>query len=259
MDNNQNNPNEPSQPFPGFPVPNSETPAQTNVPEESPVWPHVQSFEPPQAPIENPAPAVPQTPFQANSPGGFGAQPQVQNYGLPQTPIANPAPPTPPNGFEAYAPSRNVNPIPVVKVLSPRGIEYLFLTIALYTAAFSLGSALISMINGEFSFSVLALPAAALLISVPTFAWFFLGLKNAELKNPELKLDASKRRSTQFIQITTFLVSFFTLIGLVATIFYKLAGQYSGSVMKVLFDELVVILISGGILAYYWLDEHRKV
>ena len=194
--------------------------------------------------------------------------PEVQNFEAPQNatvhispdiPITPKSPPQTVNELAEYIPSVNVNPIPVVKVMSPRGVEYVFLTIALFTAAVALGGALISLFNGKYDFSVLALPASTLLVSLPTFAFFFLRLKKSELKNPALKLDVSKRRSTQFIQITTFLIVFFTLIGFIATIFYKMASQYNGSLLKLFLDVLVVILIAGGILAYYWRDEHHKI
>lgn len=164
---------------------------------------------------------------------------------------------TPPGQTDYIAPPSELLSQPVVKVLSPRGIEYVFLTIALFTAAISLGAAVISVINGQTGFNVLSVPVASLIVSIPVFALLFLRLKNTELKDPTLKYEASKRRSTQFTQIVGFLVCFFTLIGFLATIFAKMAGQYSGSIFKVLLDVLVVLVIAGGILAYYWRDEHR--
>lgn len=174
----------------------------------------------------------------------------------------SPPPPPPPQlaapSFDAQ-PQPGVVPVPVVQVLSPRGVEYAFLTIALFTGAIGLGSALISMVNGKFDFNVMAFPVALLVVALPVFAWLFLRLKNAELRDPSLRLDASKRRSTQLIQIISFVISFFTLIGFVSIIFAKLSGNYDGSIFKVLLDVLVVIGVAGGILAYYWRDEHRMV
>jgi|GEM_PF-1053273 len=150
-------------------------------------------------------------------------------------------------------------PQAVVRVLSPRGVEYVFLTIALFTGAIGLISALISLVNGKTDFNVLEFPAAVLLVSIPIFAWLFLRLKKAELIDPKLKLDPSKRRSTQFMQIFSFIICFFTLIGFVSLIFAKMAGQYGGSSVKVFLDVLVILLVAGGILFYYWRDEHRSV
>ncbi len=146
---------------------------------------------------------------------------------------------------------------PVVNVLSPRGIEYVFLTIALFTAAIGLGSALISLVNGQTNFDVLSFPVASLVVSLPVFAFLFLRLKKSEMQDPSLKHEASKRRATQFTQITSFVVCFFTLIGFISTIFAKMAGQYHGSLIKIFLDVLAVLLIAGGLLAYYWRDEHR--
>jgi hypothetical protein len=146
---------------------------------------------------------------------------------------------------------------PVVRVLSPRGIEYVFLTIALFTAAIGLGSALISLVNGQTGFDILAFPVASLLVSVPVFGLLFLRLKKSEANNPSLRYEASKRRSTQFSQIAGFVTCFFTLIGFVTSLFAKAAGEYHGSVGKLFLDVLIVLIIAGGILAYYWRDEHR--
>ena len=152
----------------------------------------------------------------------------------------------------------DVMPQPVVKVLSPAGVEYVFMTVALLTTEFGLGSVLIALFNGKTSFSVLAYPAALLIVAVPVFAWLFLRLKKAELLNIGRRFDASKRRSTQFIQIFNFLITFFTTIGFIAAIFSKMAGQYNGSLVKLFLDVLVVWIVSGGVLVYYWLDEHKK-
>jgi hypothetical protein len=171
-----------------------------------------------------------------------------------QTPIAIPEPPA-----TSALPSAagSTSPVPVVRVLSPFGVEYVFMTICLFVGAIALVTALISLANGKIDFSVLAFPAATLLISVPAFAVLFLRLKKLELKRPELKLDPSKRRSTQFTQIVAFTVVLLTLIGLVFDIFMKLGGQGGLSIVKALLDVACVVVVAGGILAYYWRDEHR--
>jgi hypothetical protein len=153
---------------------------------------------------------------------------------------------------------QDLRPQPVVKVLSPLGVEYVFMTVALFTMAAGLGSALITLVNGKSSFSVLAYPASLLVVSVPVFALLFLRLKKIELKDSAQRLDASKRRSTQFIQIVNFLICFFTLIGLVGIVISKLGGNYKSSLVKVFLDVLVIEVIAGGILVYYWHDEHKK-
>jgi len=166
-------------------------------------------------------------------------------------PVEKPAPRAMPTADAAVA------PMPVVQVLSPRGLEYVFLTINLFAAAIGLMGALIALVNGKTDFDVLALPTAMLLVAVPLFAFFFLRLKKAELLDPSLKQDPSKRRSTQFTQIVAYLIVFFSLIGLVSGIFASIAGQYSGSMLKLVLNVAVLAVVSGGILAYYWYDEHK--
>jgi hypothetical protein len=154
--------------------------------------------------------------------------------------------------------SSQTKPVPVVRVLSPVGVEYVFLTITLFVGAIALASALIALVNGKTDFSVLAFPAAVLLITVPTFAGFFLRLKKLEVDLPEMRLDPSKRRSTQFTQIVSFIVILFTLIGFVFDVFMKLGGQGGPSIVKAILDALCVLVVAGGILAYYWRDEHKR-
>jgi hypothetical protein len=164
------------------------------------------------------------------------------------------APPPPP---APAPPPANVIPQPVVRVLSPRGVEYVFMAIALVTGAIGLVSALLAIVNGNHSFSVLYFPLALLLVAVPVFSGLFLRLKQAELLDPSARLDASKRRTTQFLQISSFFICFFTLIGFLATVFAKVSGTYTGSLVKVVLDVLVILLVAGGILYYYWNDEHK--
>jgi divalent metal cation (Fe/Co/Zn/Cd) transporter len=149
--------------------------------------------------------------------------------------------------------------MPVVQVLSPRGVEYVFLTINLFTAAAGLISVLLALVNGKADFNVLAFPVALLVVSVPLFALLFLRLKKAELRDPSLRADASKRRSTQFTQVVAYLVVFFSLIGFVTAGFAKASGDFKGSFLKLCLDVLVLVVVAGGILAYYWWDEHKAV
>lgn len=151
-----------------------------------------------------------------------------------------------------------LRPTPVVRVLSPVGVEYVFLTFTLFVAAAALIGVLLTLVNGKADFAVLAFPASTLVVTVPLFAALFLRLKRLELRNPALKLDASKRRSTQFTQIVAFIVSLLTLIGFVFSIFAKLGGIDNMSIGKSALNTLCVLAVSGGILAYYWYDEHRS-
>lgn len=151
----------------------------------------------------------------------------------------------------------SVVPTPVVQVLSPRGVEYVMLTIALFTSAIGLVSILLCLVNGQTSLVSLSLPVSLMLVGLPIFAGLFLRLKKAELNNPSLKLDQSKRRSTQTTQIVAFIVSLFTLVGLFVSIFAAISGTMD-NLGKTIASTLIVFIVFGGILAYYWWDEHRN-
>ena len=148
-----------------------------------------------------------------------------------------------------------VNPSAVVQVLSPLGVEYVFMTISLFTAAAGLTAALIALVNGKTGFDVLAFPVALLVVSVPVFALLFVRAKRRELLRPGLRQDPSKRRSTQFTQIVCFVISLFTLVGFLSAVFAKLGGT-DMSLLKTGLDCLVLLVVFGGMLAYYWRDEH---
>jgi hypothetical protein len=203
---------------------------------------------------------------QPNQPHHPNTQPEINhNFPPPQEQPAGPvfapapafSPPPAPMPVAEPIDQAELMPQPVIQVYSPRGVEYVFMTITLFGGAIGLISALLSVVNGQYSFSVLAFPTAIMLVSMPMYAWLFLRLKAAELANPKLRFDASKRRNTQLIQITGFLVCFFTLIGLLVFVFSKMSGDFDGSIVKVLLNALVILVVSGGILAYYWRDEHR--
>lgn len=100
---------------------------------------------------------------------------------------------TPQNKLE-LSPDVSDQPVPVVKVLSVRGVEYAMMTIALWIGAGAMIWALLVLINGLSSFAALAMPISLLLVSVPVFSVLFVRLKRAELINPDLRYEASKRR-----------------------------------------------------------------
>lgn len=170
-------------------------------------------------------------------------------------PQFNPAPAMPGEGVGA---SDQLAPTPVIQVFSPTGVEYVFLTLTLFVGAISLTSALIALVNGAAGFATLAFPAAALIVTLPIFAAIFLHLKKKELQDPRLKFDASKRRTTQATQIISFIVCLFTLIGFLAAVFATIggSGEYV-TIGKAALDALCVLVVAGGILFYYWRDEHK--
>jgi hypothetical protein len=190
--------------------------------------------------------------FPPESPHG-GAQHRPKPHSFSLSSVFGP----PPSGQPGFRPPVEVAPQPVVQVLSPRGVEYVFLTITLFTGAINLIVVLLVLINGSPNYDVLAFPTAALLVTVPVFSWLFLRLKKAELKNSQLALDPSKRRSTQFTEIIAFATCFFTLITFIFYIFAKAGGNYKGSMFKMFLDVLVILVVAGGVLAYYWFNEHQ--
>ena len=150
-------------------------------------------------------------------------------------------------------------PMPVVKVLSVRGVEYLFMSICLWIGAGSLTGLLLSLVNGMTGFAALSFPVSTLLVTLPIFAFLFLRLKKAELAQPSLRLDASKRRLSQITQLLAFIVCLVNLITLVYLLMNMVGGEDSGvSVGKLFINVFIIFLVAGGILAYYWHDEHRR-
>lgn len=173
------------------------------------------------------------------------------------TPDPTPSLEAPKPGSAEY--TRDDQPVGVVQVLSVRGLEYWMMFMALWVSAIAVVSVLISLISGNTSFEVLSFPIALLLVSVPLFGFFFLRLKRAEYATPALRYDPSKRRLSQVTQVVAYVASFISLVGIIYSIMAQISGSLDTSLTKIIFDFLVVIVVSGGILAYYWNDEHRRV
>lgn len=150
------------------------------------------------------------------------------------------------------------NPIPVVKVLSVRGVEYLFMSIFLWLCAGSFIGLILSLINGQTGFANLSFPLSMLIVSLPGFALLFLRLKKAELDDPKLRLDASKRRLTQATQLLAFLTCLINVITFVYLILQKIGGEGKLELGKAIINMLVILIVAGGILVYYWFDERRR-
>jgi hypothetical protein len=163
----------------------------------------------------------------------------------------NPAP-------SLYMPSDD-RPVPVVKVLSVRGVEYAMMSILLWLGAGSLIFILVSIISGMSGFDSLAFPISMLLVCLPGFAFLYLRLRKAELSDPSLRLEASKRRYSQITQILAFLTCFFNIVTVVYILISMAGGEEVGSIGKVLGSAAAVLAVAGGILVYYWFDEHKLV
>jgi hypothetical protein len=157
-----------------------------------------------------------------------------------------------------YADFANAPSLAVVKTLSVRGLEYLFMSICLWIGAVGLAWSLILLANGQANARMLAFPATSLIVCVPVFALFFIRLKKAELENPALRFDSSKRRLSQITQTVAFLASLFNVITFVYLVIASTAGTSSISIGKAVLNLIIILVVAGGILAYYWVDEHRS-
>jgi hypothetical protein len=153
--------------------------------------------------------------------------------------------------------SQSDQPMPVVKVLSVRGLEYLMMSLSLWIADAALLWVVLALFNGEIGFSILAFPLATLLVTGPIFAYLFLRLKKAELLDPSLRYDPSKRRTTQFTQLFTFLVCIANVIGFLYVVINKIGGGTGMSIGRAFLNMLAILVVIGGVFAYYWIDEHR--
>lgn len=137
-----------------------------------------------------------------------------------------------------------------------RGVEYIFLTIALLTAASSLMVVLInwidgSFLNGQSDFYTISFPASALIISLPVFALLLMDVRRAESRQAGLRSNPYKKWSALFVRIVAFTTCFFTLIGMVYGIFTHAGGESEGSLSILFVNTAVILVVAGGILAYY--------
>jgi hypothetical protein len=161
--------------------------------------------------------------------------------------------------FSQTTTNESTNPVPVVKVLSPRGIEYLFMSIFLWLSASSFVGLILSLLNGGTGFAALAFPLSLLLVCTPGFMFLFLRLKRAELADPKLRLDASKRRLTQITQVLAFLTCIINIITFVYLLLQSFGGEGNLDIVKAIVNMLVILVVAGGVLSYYWYDEHRAL
>ncbi|MDZ7785606.1 MAG: DUF5671 domain-containing protein [Candidatus Saccharibacteria bacterium] len=152
--------------------------------------------------------------------------------------------------------SNNKESVPVVKVWSIRGVEYAIMTFMLWAIAVAVNWVLVALVNGSTGFVALSAPLALLIVSLPVFALFFIRLKKAELADPSLRAESSKRRFTQITQIISFAVIFFALLGIVASLLAAIGGE-SDDLGKTIASAFMFVLVWGGMFTYYWFDEHR--
>jgi hypothetical protein len=178
--------------------------------------------------------------------------------------------PTPPASLNADMASPNgpQAPVPVVLNYSSRGVEYFLMLIALAISATALG-ALLHSLAGEmlndggtniFMDGIMSFAGSALVVSLPIFIFFFLRLKKAELANPRLRFDASRRRAVQIALFVSFVIGIFSLISYVFTFMNSGGDSYGtdSSIGLTIADMIITIGIVGGIFGYFWMDSQQE-
>jgi len=150
----------------------------------------------------------------------------------------------------------NKESVPVVKVWSVRGVEYAIMSFMLWAITIAISWVIVALINGTSGFAVLSGPLALLIVSLPFFAFFFLRLKKAELSNPALRFESSKRKFSQISQIVSFFVIFGSLLTVVGSLLSKVGGAET-DLGKTLGSSLALAVIWGCLFMYYWVDEHK--
>ncbi|MCA9332500.1 hypothetical protein KDA00_01360 [Candidatus Saccharibacteria bacterium] len=158
-------------------------------------------------------------------------------------------------------------PVAVVANLSIRGFEYAIMFISLLASAFAVGAlahkAIYDMFaktssgysyGGTDNFS--AFLVTILLVCFPIFAYMFIRLKKAEIDDPTLRKDPSRRKWVQFTELVTFIVG----IGYIIWFVYSLITPDGSSedTAQYFLHMLVTIIIAGGIFIYLWRDDRKK-
>lgn len=185
-------------------------------------------------------------------------------------------PPPPPAGQFSSASSvtASAQPMAVVNVATTRGIEYSIMFIGLWITATAVGFLLHSSVNtlsGRESYAESLAPyaGAAAIVALPIFLLLFLRLKKAELTEPSLRSDPSRKRAIQLTLLVTFLIGIFKIIGYIFSLLNggsESGGLFGGSygddlAISPIFDllhSLITLGIAGAIFAYYWVDIHKK-
>ena len=168
--------------------------------------------------------------------------------------------PRPPEGV----PHPGQQPVTVVQTFSTRGLEYIIMFISLYVTASSIGLLLHDMVSALFNsadyndYGYSSMATASLIVSLPIFTVLFLRLKKAELNDPTIKNDPSRKRAVQLTLVVTFITGLIKIISYIYSLMNLGGGEFETSPVQDLLDTIITLGIAGGIFAYYWIDEHRK-
>jgi hypothetical protein len=170
------------------------------------------------------------------------------------------------------AKNQPTHPISVVENLTLRGFEYKIFSVTLvlalvaliFVADFSIGSS---------DWSSMAFPLTVLIVTGPLALFLFMRLHRAELLQPELRKDPSRRKVVQGIQLVTFLG---VVVHTIIIVYLLLSGHYSststgfgldegsgtshgGDLLSDILRWLITVVLAGGTFLYYWRDDHRKL
>lgn len=158
--------------------------------------------------------------------------------------------PRPHAGQPAAAPASNdpIQPISVVQNLSVKGFEYSMMFITLWLSAAAAVWIINDFIFGASS-TIGAFPLTVLVVSLPTFVIMFLRLRRAELADPGLRNDPSRRKSIQSTQRLAFIV---LLVQTIGTLYAIIQHSEGVQIPKVVLSWLVSVIVFGGIFIYYW-------
>jgi len=179
-----------------------------------------------------------------------------------------PVPPSPSHVTSASAGSPA--PIPVVRNMTTRGLEYFIMFIALWITATSFAWLVHNLVNQAFSSgsqsypdNLTSLATPALLVAVPIYSWLFLRLKKAEQNEPSLRTDPSRRHAIQLTLVVTFIIGIADVIAYLYSLLSgigasSLVGSTSSNGFADFLHMLVTLAVAGGIFVYYWRDIHQK-
>ena len=166
-----------------------------------------------------------------------------------------PIPPKPDsNRNSATEPIENKAPIPVMESgYTKNGFEYSLFVFSLGLSAFALAMVLHANIGG-FASGLAGFFATTLVVAVPLTLFFGSRVKKADLANPSLKEDKSRRRTGQHIMGWAF------GIGILRIIFYLYELLNGGIVepTQTFLNVLVTVLIAGSVFVYFWKQQNSS-
>ncbi|HLG91228.1 MAG TPA: DUF5671 domain-containing protein [Candidatus Saccharimonadales bacterium] len=159
------------------------------------------------------------------------------------------------------------NPVHVIQNLSTRGFEYSIMFVSLWASAIGLAGLLNSLAgsylgsnssDGYASGGLDAFWITVLVVFAPIFAFMLLRLKKAELLNPALLKDPSRKRLSHITQFATFITGAIYLIYFVYSLMSGDIGTEGGMTVSELIAHLIITFaVVGAIFFYYWREEHR--